>query len=54
MSREDMLSPNEMKLAEAYVPIQPYERLYPLAEGWDKGTIFPSLYRPYIEEGGAS
>jgi hypothetical protein len=40
----------EIKLARAYVPYQPYVRLYPLPEALMKGTIFPNLYQPYIEK----
>ncbi|MFZ7104835.1 MAG: spore coat associated protein CotJA [Peptococcaceae bacterium] len=39
----------ELKLARAYVPYQPYVRLFPLPEALMKGTIFPNLYQPYIE-----
>lgn len=38
----------ELQLARAYVPYQPYVRLYPLSEALKKGTIFPNLYQPYI------
>jgi len=38
----------DMKLARAYVPYQPYVRLYPLQEALMKGTIFPNLYQPYV------
>jgi len=37
----------ELKLAQAYVPVQPYESLFPLDEALEKGTVFPSLYKPY-------
>lgn len=47
MSKTVMLSMPELKLAQAYIPDQPYERLFPLSEGLAKGTIFPSLYQPY-------
>ena len=36
------------KLARAYIPRQPYEALFPLAVALDRGTIFPSLYQPYV------
>jgi hypothetical protein len=36
-----------MRLAQAWVPDQPYERLFPLDEALEKGTIFPGLYQPY-------
>ncbi|MGI6686491.1 MAG: spore coat associated protein CotJA [Bacillota bacterium] len=34
-------------LAQAWVNDQPYERLFPLDEALEKGTIFPCLYQPY-------
>jgi len=40
----------DMQLARAYVPYQPYVRLYPLPEALMKGTIFPNLYQPYVEK----
>jgi hypothetical protein len=36
-----------IRLAQAWVPDQPYERLFPLDEALMKGTIFPGLYQPY-------
>jgi len=38
-----------LKLAQAYVPIQIYTGSYNYMEGLDLGTIFPELYRPYVE-----
>lgn len=42
--------------ARAYVLFQPStEKMYPIDEGFRKGTIFPDLYDPYIHvkaEGG--
>ncbi|NLV92719.1 MAG: spore coat associated protein CotJA [Firmicutes bacterium] len=35
------------KLAQAYVPIQRLDRLWPPEVGLMRGTIFPELYRPY-------
>ena len=37
-----------MELAQAYVRPQRMERIFPPEEGLRKGTIFPSLYQPYI------
>lgn len=39
-----------MQLARAYVPRQPYTRLFPLPEALMKGTIFPNLFQPYMEQ----
>jgi|BioPla2DNA2_1021312.scaffolds.fasta_scaffold08100_10 hypothetical protein len=42
--------PPEIQLARAYVPDQPYERLFPLNEALKKGTLFPNLYQPYMQK----
>ncbi|NLM14063.1 MAG: spore coat associated protein CotJA [Epulopiscium sp.] len=42
-----MYMPKDIKLARAYVPNQPYERLFPLDEALKKGTLFANLYQPY-------
>ena len=42
-----MYMPREMQLARAYIPNQPYERLFPLEEALKKGTLFTNLYQPY-------
>lgn len=42
-----MMPMERLPLAQAYIPYQEYECLYPLDEALEKGTIFPSLYRPY-------
>jgi hypothetical protein len=39
--------PVSPKLANAYVPYQYYESLYPPETGLKQGTIFPCLNRPY-------
>ncbi|MDN5347951.1 MAG: hypothetical protein PWP65_1515 [Clostridia bacterium] len=41
--------PSRMRLAEAYVPWQEYGKTFNPEEGLRKGTIFPELYRPYVE-----
>ncbi len=38
------------ELARAYIPRQPYVRLFPLREALMRGTIFPNLYMPYREK----
>lgn len=45
-----MAPKREMQLARAYIPPQPYGRLFPLSEALAKGTIFANLYQPYIEK----
>jgi hypothetical protein len=46
MPKATMMASVDLKLAQAYVPDQPYERLFPL-DALERETIFPSLYRPY-------
>jgi len=37
--------------ARSYILFQTNtDKMYPLAEGFDKGTIFPDLYIPYTPE----
>lgn len=36
-----------LEYARAYIVLQKYKNLYPLTEGFCKGTIFSDLYRPY-------
>ncbi|SHJ95123.1 spore coat associated protein CotJA [Tepidibacter formicigenes] len=36
-----------MKLARPYILNQRYICIFPLNEGFKKGTIFPELYKPY-------
>lgn len=38
----------KMVLAMAYVPDQPWETPYDVNEGLDRGTIFPSLDKPFL------
>jgi hypothetical protein len=40
----------EFELATAYVPYQQWGKLYPPEEALSRGTIFPDLYRPYVEK----
>ncbi len=37
-------------LARAYVPYQVYQSSFDINEAFDKGTLFPMLYQPYIEK----
>lgn len=40
--------PNEEKeYAKPYILLQKYENLFTCKEGFDKGTIFKDLYKPY-------
>lgn len=36
-----------MRLAEVYIPIQEYKKIFDPQEALKRGTIFPDLYRPY-------
>jgi hypothetical protein len=36
-----------LRLAEAYIRNQPWERPYPPEEGLQMGTAFPGLSKPY-------
>lgn len=42
--------PKETPLAMAYVPVQSWERVYDLPTALARGTIFPSLDKPFIGE----
>lgn len=42
--------PKETPVAMAYVPMQMWERPYDAATGLARGTIFPSLDKPFIGE----
>lgn len=45
------ISSPKMALAMAYVPDQPWETPYEVTEGLDRGTIFPSLDKPFLGGG---
>ncbi|MCT4566554.1 MAG: spore coat associated protein CotJA [Maledivibacter sp.] len=36
------------ELARPYIMNQPFTKIYPLEEALMRGTIFPDLYRPYV------
>lgn len=38
-------------LAMAYVLIQQFENLYEIEEGFDRGTVFPELDKPFMGGG---
>ncbi len=42
--------PPETPLAMAYVPFQSWEKPYDSDAGLERGTIFPSLDKPFIGE----
>ena len=44
--------PQDTPLAMAYVPMQTWEEPYDMEEGFCRGTIFPSLYYPFLAAGG--
>ncbi|NLC62663.1 MAG: spore coat associated protein CotJA [Thermoanaerobacterales bacterium] len=39
----------EMRLAEAYIPMQVYGETFNLNTALRYGTLFPDLYRPYAQ-----
>lgn len=42
--------PEDMPIAMAYVPVQFWEKPYDNATALSRGTIFPSLDKPFIGE----
>ena len=40
--------PAETPVGMAYVPFQVWEKTYPENEAFEKGTIFPSLFLPFV------
>lgn len=38
----------EKLLAEAYIPMQTYDKTFDLKTALYRGTLFPELYRPYV------
>lgn len=43
---------DDMPLAMAYVPIQRFGNVYDLCKGFERGTIFPDLDKPFYGAGG--
>ena len=39
--------PENPVVAMAYVPFQQYNTVYPAEQGFDNGTIFPELNKPF-------
>lgn len=42
---------DELPLAMAYVPSQRWGAVYELDEGFDRGTVFPCLDKPFLGGG---
>lgn len=40
---------NQYPIGMGYVPIQPWEQTYPVSQGLNQGTIFPSLDLPFMQ-----
>ncbi|MBE6070814.1 MAG: spore coat associated protein CotJA [Clostridium butyricum] len=49
-----MTNYENLRYARAYILLQKYRNLYPINEGFCKGTIFADLYRPYKKEKNAN
>lgn len=45
--------PEETPIAMAYVPFQKWEKPYDMDTGLARGTVFPSLDKPFIGKGAA-
>lgn len=37
----------KITISRAFIPDQPYIKMFPLDEALQKGTLFPNLYVPY-------
>ena len=44
--------PANISLAIAYVPMQKFDQMFSPEAGFEKGTIFPELYKPFLAKGG--
>ncbi len=42
---------DDMVLAMAYIPIQQFNTLFEIEEGFDLGTVFPELEKPFVGGG---
>ena len=40
----------KLRYAKSYILLQTYENFFQLTEGFERGTIFKDLYRPYNEK----
>lgn len=45
LNNQQMLQ--QVKLGQAFIPVQPYRNLFPVEEALFRGTIFADLYSPY-------
>ena len=45
--------PGAMPVAMAYVPMQESPEMYAPSAGFDNGTMFPDLYKPFTGKRGA-
>lgn len=43
---------DQLPLTMSYVPIQQWNRIYDLGTGFQRGTIFPELDKPFYGAGG--
>lgn len=50
MSDFEPMNHDKLSLAMAYVPVQRWNRIYPVETGFERGTIFPALDKPFIGE----
>lgn len=46
-SAEISVFPSDPALAMAYVPMQQLKKTYQPEQGWENGTIFPELNKPF-------
>ena len=46
----DSIDPRLLSLAMAFVPVQHFETTYEPTLAFDRGTIFPSLDKPFLGE----
>lgn len=49
-SRDMSMFPQQVSLAMAYIPFQRWENLYTPEIGFDRGTLFADLDKPFIGE----
>ena len=47
-SIEMPILPDPMVLAMSYVPMQIYKDMYSIDEGFQRGTVFPELDKPFL------
>ena len=42
---------NELELTISSIKVQKFNKIFPLIEGFKKGTIYKELYKPFLAEG---